>query len=160
MAKPIDRYIGLEWLLQKVKAAHKEAKEQAIDDLATLTGELGVTEMTSTMFGVEAGNLKYSKVRAKEVTEYNVCDAEELEDWINANTYTVFLFAKDHAEEFAKWVLENTGQPVDGVAVVKYKEPAKTGPAKLYGFDPKVVEAAFGDNIMEGANQLLLGDGE
>jgi len=160
MSKAIDRYIGLEWLKKKVDAAHKEAKEQAIDDLATLTGELGVTEMTSTLFGPEAGNLKYSKVREKKVTEFNVIDECDLFEWIGDNPGATKLYARENKVAFAEWWFEQTGEVPDGVSRVEYVEPAKVGPAKLYKFDPDVVEAKFGNNVLLGANELLLGDGD
>lgn len=159
MAKAIDKYLGLKWLKGEVDAKCKEAEAQAIDDLATLTGELGVTEMTSTVFGEEAGRLKYSKVRAKKVVEFNV-DASELEDWVNENPQAAQRYAVENARAFAEWWFDLTGELADGAARVEYEEPAKTGPAKLYGFNAEAVAAVVGSNWLEGMDQLMLGDGE
>ena len=156
--KAIDRFIGLEWLKKKVDKEHKEAKEQAIDDLATLTGELGVTEMTSTLFGPGAGKVKYSQIRKKKVVEFNVTDEGEFAKWLDPGDACEYV--GQNAVEFAQWWFERTGEVPEGFSRVEYEEPAKVGPAKLYGFDADVVEEKLGGNLLAGMNELLLGDGE
>lgn len=159
MTKAIDRLIGLEWLKKRVDAAHKDAREHAVDDLAALTGELGVTEMTSTVFGPEAGSLKYSKTRAKKVVEFNMCDDYEFGEWLDSNQNAAVIFAQRDAGAFAQWWFEETGEVPDGISRVEYVEPAKAGPAKLYRFDASVVEEKLGGNLLASVNDLLLGDG-
>lgn len=158
---PIDRYFAAECVKKEVDAAHKEAKTQAqiyLDEAR----EKGQTSLISTYFGEEAGEYKRGKTRAKHVVEFNVCDAEELEDWVNANTYSVFLFVKGNVEVFARWIVENTGEVPEGISKDEYDEPPTMKAPQIYRFDHELVKAklAEGGNVLEGANRLLLGDGD
>lgn len=158
---PVDRYFAAEYVKHKADEVHKRLKVEAqiyLDE----SREKGRPVLTSTYFGEEAGEYKRSKVRAKHIVEYNVCDAEALEDWINDNAYSVFLYAKANTEQFAKWLVEETGELPDGIARVEYDKPPSIGDPKIYGLNYELVEKRLSENgnIFAGANQLLLGDGD
>lgn len=158
---PIDRYFAAECVKKEVDAAHKEAKAEAqiyLDEAR----DNGQTSLISTYFGEEAGEYKRGKTRARHVVEFNVCDAEDLERWINGNAYSVFLYAKANTENFAKWILENTGELPEGIAKVEYDEPPALKAPQIYRYDHEAVKRKLAEagNVLEGANRLLLGDGD
>lgn len=165
MANAIDRYIGLEWLKKEVDSAHKQAKLEAEEELAAKTRDEGVLEIASTYFGADAGTYKYSKTRKKTVTEYNLTDFSDLDAWLDANTGAAIGYALQDPQAFAKWWFEKTGEVPDGTSRVEYEEPAKRGPAKLYGFDAEVVESHVNTKYMEIVHALrgtglMLGEGD
>ena len=165
MATAIDRYMGLEWLKKEVDAAHKRAKADAEEELAAKTREDGVLEIASKVFGVDAGTYHYSNTRKKAVVEYNLTDKAELLVWLMSNGGAVTDYALEDPQAFAQWWFERTGEIPDGTARVEYEEPAKRGPAKLYGFDAKVVEAHVNPKVLEivhalDGSGLMLGDGD
>ena len=160
MANVIDRLFGLEWLKKRVDAAYKQAKLDADDELAKAKKENGTVSMISPMFGAQAGKFQYSSTRKKEVVEYHIADGLDFTAWCNANRPAINQYVFDHAEDFGKKWFEETGEVPDGISRVTYEEPAKQGPAKLYGYKPEVVEAVMGGKLLESMNQLLLGDGD
>lgn len=158
---PIDRYFAAKCVKGEVDKAYKEAETEAALFLDEAR-ENGQTSLVSTYFGEDAGEYKRGKTRTKHVVEFNLANSEELEDWVNDNAYTMFLFAKDYAEELGQWCLTNTGEIPDGIAHVEYDEPPKLKAPQIYRYDHERVKKvlAQGGNLLEGANQLLLGDGD
>lgn len=158
---PIDKYFAAECIKREVDSVYKDAKAEAeiyLDEAR----ENGQTALVSTFFGEEAGEYKRGKTRAKRVVEFNLSDSQDLEDWVNDNTYTMFLFAKDFAEELGQWCLNNTGEIPNGIAYVEYEEPPKLKAPQIYRYDYDRVKKmlAKGGNLLEGANRLLLSGGD
>lgn len=161
MTTPIDRYFAAKCVKKEVDKAFKDAETEAqifLDEAR----ENGQSALISTYFGEEAGEYKRGKTRAKHVIEFNVCDAEDLQGWIGENAHSVFLYVKANTESFAKWLMENTGELPDGIAKVEYDEPPTIKAPQIYRYDHELVKAKLSDggNILQGANQLLLGDGD
>lgn len=158
---PIDRYFAAECVKREVDQVYKDAKAEA-EIYLDKARENGQTALVSTFFGEDAGEYKRGKTRAKRVVEFNLSDSRELEDWVNGNTYTMFLFAKDFAEELGKWCMNNTGEIPDGIAYVEYEEPPKPKAPQIYRYDHELIKCklAQGGNLLEGANRLLLSGGD
>lgn len=157
---PIDRYFAAECVKREVDKVHKEAKAQA-EIFLDEARDNGQASLISTYFGEDAGEYKRGKTRTKHVVEFNLGDSERLEDWVNDNAYTMFLFAKDYAEELGQWCMNNTGEIPDGITRVEYDEPPRLKAPQIYRYDHERVKEALakGGNILEGANQLLLSGG-
>lgn len=160
MGRKVDRLMGLEWLKGIVDKAYKEAVSDARDELDELNGENGSTSIESTLFGPDAGTYKYSRVNKKHVVDYEFADADGFDEWCRDNVDAVIGFAARNAETFGKEWFDATGELPEGISRIEYDIPAMRGAPKLYGFDPNVIQSAIGENILEGANRLLLGDGE
>lgn len=161
MANPIDKYLVVDVLKAEVDQAHKQAKADAEDFLAQAREANGTLGLSAPMFD-GCGEFKYAKTRAKTKVEFGIADSEQLEDWVNDNAYTAFLYIKDNAASFGKWCQDNTGEVPDGIERTEVKVPAGYGAPKFYGVDaPKVKQTVSEDGyfFLE-ANQLLLGDGE
>ena len=82
---PIDKYFAAECVKREVDQVYKAAKADAeiyLDEAR----ENGQTALVSTFFGEEAGEYKRGKTRAKHVTEFNVCDTQDLEEWDASTT--------------------------------------------------------------------------
>ena len=161
-ASPIDRLFAADCLKAEVDKKYKEAKRDAEDYLAALRDEVGTMGLTSKVFGEEAGEYAYGKSRPKDGVEYNLCDAESFEDWVEDNVYGVFLYLKENAASFGEWWFDRNGEVPEGVSRVPYTEPAKITSPKIYRQNREVVLAALkdGGNFFGKANELLLGDGE
>lgn len=161
-ANPIDRLFAADCLKAEVDKKYKEVKRDAEDYLAEMRDSVGSAGLHSTVFGEEAGEFKYSRTRAREVVEYDLCDAESLEDWVNDNTYGVFLYLKENAPGFGEWWFDRNGEVPEGISRVSYTEPGRASTPKIYRQNREVVLAALkeGGNFFGKANELLLGDGE
>ena len=156
---PIDKYFAAECVKREVDQVYKDAKAEAeiyLDEAR----ENGQTALVSTFFGEDAGEYKRGKTRPKHIVEFHLGDSQRLEDWVNDNTYTVFLFVKDFAEELGQWCMNNTGEIPDGITHVEYDEPPKPKSPQIYRYDHERVKKTLsqGGNLLEGANRLLLSD--
>lgn len=158
---PIDRYFAAKCVKSEVDKVYKEAETEAAIYLDEARDE-GKTSLISMYFGEEAGEYKRGKTRAKHVTEFNVCDTEELEAWAKDNAHTMMLFVVDNAEKFIEWLVHETGEIPDWVSTVEYDQPPTLKAPSIYRYDHELVKAklAEGGNILQGANRLLLGDGD
>lgn len=158
---PIDRYYAAECIKREVDKVHKEAKAAAIDYLDAAREE-GRTSLISTYFGEDAGEYKRGKTRAKTVIEYGVSGMGGFDDWCADNPQALHLFAMNHAEQFGQWWFEHTGELPDGISRVDTEEPPHLKAPQIYRYDHELIKAklAEGGNLLEGANKLLLGDGD
>jgi hypothetical protein len=157
---PIDRYFAAKCVKSEVDKVYKEAETEAAIYLDEARDE-GKTSLISMYFGEEAGEYKRGKTRAKHVTEFNVCDTGDLESWAKDNAHTMMLLFVNHTKELVEWLINETGEIPDGIARVEYDlQPTLKAPS-IYRYDHELVKAklAEGGNILQGANRLLLGDG-
>lgn len=161
MITPIDRYFAAKCVKKEVDAAYKEAETEAAIYLDEAREE-GKTSLISTYFGEDAGEYKRGKTRKKTVVEYNVPDIEEFGFWCTENIAALMEYVKEHASEFGQWWFEATGEMPDGISRVDYEEPPKLKAPSIYRYDHELIKAklAAGGNLLEGANRLLLGDGD
>ena len=160
-ATPIDRYFAAECVKREVDSVYKDAKAEAeiyLDEAR----ENGQTALVSTFFGEDAGEYKRGKTRAKHVTEFNVCDTQDLEEWAQENAHTMMLYVVDHSQAFIEWLITETGEIPDWVSKVEYDEPPHMKAPQIYRYDHELVKAALakGGNLLEGANRLLLSGGD
>ena len=158
---PIDDLLAIETLKDEVAEVYKEKKAKAEDFLADARDSIGVTGLTAPMFE-GCGEFKYSTTKAKTIVGFDLESAERFEDWVNDNAYTAFLYLKDKVTDFGKWCQDNTGEVPDGVNRTETHVPAGYGAPKFYRKDPEKVKEVLsaGGNFFEGANRLLLGDGD
>lgn len=157
---PIDRYFAAKCVKSEVDKAYKEAEAEAAIYLDEARDE-GKTSLISTYFGEEAGEYKRGKTRAKKIVEYNLAYPPLLEDWVNDNTYTVFLYLKERVADFGAWCVDTNGEVPEGISRVEHDEPPHLKAPSIYRFDHELVKAklAQGGNLLDGANRLLLSDG-
>ena len=157
---PIDRYFAAKCVKAEVDKAYKEAEAEAIYYLDE-SREAGKTSLISTYFGEEAGEYKRSKTRAKKVVEYNMTDMQTFNGWLYDNLDAMSAYICHNAKEFGEWWFEYTGELADGISRVEYEEPPHLKAPSIYRFDHDLVKAklAQGGNLLDGANQLLLSDG-
>lgn len=160
MPTPIDRFFAAKCVKAEVDKVYKEAETEAAIYLDEARDE-GKTSLISTYFGEDAGEYKRGKTRKKTVVEYYLENSAKLQDWVKENPYTMFLFAKDFAPELAQWCVTNMGEIPEGIRRFEYDEEPKLKSPQIYRYDHELVKAklAQGGNILEGANRLLLGDG-
>lgn len=152
---PIDLLAVGEYYKKDADQTYKKLKENAEDYLASKRMSDGTTSIESKLFG---GEFHYGKTRAKECVEYNICDEEDFEDWVNANCYPLSCFLKARVGTFAKEWFDETGEVPDGVSRVPFTEPARETPPKLYKFDVENVRKALG--IEQSFGEQLLGKPE
>ena len=162
-ADPVTRLMALECLKKEIDALHRAAKADAEDYLSE-NEQRGVRSLCSPVFA-DAGEYKRGKTRPKEVVDYGVRDRYELAAWMRRNRLAVESYAMAHAEDFAKWSVEETGELPGGTTRDARTEPPRPTPPKLYGFDAQAVKERLaelaGGNVLAGANALLLeGGGE
>ena len=162
-ADPIDRLFLADYMKNEVDKQYKEAKAAAEDYLAMKRAE-GSASLTSTVFGEEAGEYRYSKIKAKTEIEYNECDPLGFDEWLEANILAARDYARANPAEFGEWFYERTGTLPDGISRLEVDVPARSGPPKISTQDRGVIEAWLKDgkkeNVFEKVNELLLGDGE
>lgn len=174
MGKAVDRLVAAAWVKKKVDAAYKEAEADASDELAEFTANSSTGIASSYMDEngepVLLAEYKYSQKKAKEVVEYRISGLGGLPEWIadNARYIADWLATSEkkgsdtYAQKFAEWYFAMTGEVPEGMSRTVYEEPARRGAPKLYKFDPDAVGSYFESHggWLEGANRLLLGDGE
>lgn len=174
MGKAVDRLVAATWVKQKVDAAYKEAEADAFDELAEFTERTASGIISSYTDGngdpVVLGEYKYSQTRPKTVVEYGISGLGGLPEWIGKNAeYVADWLATSakkggdtYAQKFAEWYFGMTGEVPEGMSRTERTEPARRGAPKLYRFDAEAVGSYFESNggWLEGANRLLLGDGE
>jgi len=159
MAENIDRYIAAKWLKGKVDGLCKEAEADMSAELSELNETTGAIDIGSKLF--EGAHFAYSKTRAKNVTEYNLSDALAFADWLIENPEACNAYAQYNAEAFGKWWFEHTGEVPDGVSRVEYRQEARIGAPKLYGYDGAAVEQVIRENrLLDGIGGYLIGGTE
>ena len=167
MVTKIDKLFALKAVEQKVseerKAVEYECREELLDALATD----GTDRRTSPYFGPEAGKYSIKRMKGKPASkqvEFHLADDEAFAEWLEANPNAAVSYAKLNAPDIGRWWLRNEGELPDGISMVEYEEPATpdTVTAQVYSFKSDVVIGKLADdgNFLEGANRLLLGDGE
>lgn len=161
MLTPIDRYFAAKCIKKEIDEAYRNAESEAAIYLDEARGH-GMPTLTSTYFGEDAGEYKRGKTRVKHVVEFSLSDSGALEKWVEGNTYTAFLFLKDYASEFGSWCMTMTGEIPDGIEMDEHDEPPRVKAPQVYRYNHGLIKAklAEGGNILEGANRLLLGDGD
>lgn len=161
----IDKLFALKAVEQKVTEERKLIEYECRDELLEAFGADGTDRRTSPYFGSDAGKFSIKRIKGKppkEVTEFNLADDEAFAEWLESNVDAAMSFAKLHYADFARHHVESTGELPDGVSMVSYEEPG-TEPsvtAQVYSFKPDMVLEKLGGNFLEGANQLLIGDGD
>jgi len=159
-ANPIDKLAVYQAIKDKVDAATKLAKQEAEEFFYAKRDEDGTASLTSPMFGADAGEYHCGKTKAKKEVEYHLADDVDFAEWLEANQDAAIQFAKLNAADLGRWWFDSTGELPDGVSRVEVDIPSAVTAPKFYRFDPSVVEEKLGANLFEGADRLLLGDGD
>lgn len=165
MATKIDKLFALKAVEQKVADERKLIEYECRDELLEALEKDGTDRRTSPYFGPEAGKFSVKRYKAKppkKVVEYNMTDDEAFAQWLDENVSHVIGHLILHYRDFVEAYFDGTGEVPDGIARVEYEEPGEPErlSAQIYSFKPDIVIEKLGANFLEGANQLLLGDGE
>ena len=174
MGKAVDRLVAATWVKRKVEEACKKVEADASDELAEFTANsstgIASTYMDENGEPVLLAEYKYSQTKAKKVVEYGISGSGGLPEWIASNAeYIADWLAtpekkggEAYAKKFAKWYFDMTGEVPEGMSRTEHEEPARRGAPKLYKFDADAVGSYLESHggWLEGANRLLLGDGE
>jgi len=167
MPSKIDKLFALKAVEKKVVEERKLMEYECRDELLEAFQQDGTDRRTSPMFGPDAGKFSIKRMKGKPpetVTEYNLADDVAFAGWLEENQGPAISYVKTHAAEFSRIYFEATGELPEGISRVEYEQPG-TEPsvtAQIYSFHEDVVleKLAEGGNFLEGANRLLLGDGE
>jgi len=165
MATKIDKLFALKAVEQKVTEERKLLEAECRDELLDAYRADGTNRRESPFFGPDAGKFSIKRYKAepdKECVDYALADDVEFADWLEDNIDAAVSYVKRHAVDFAEEHFGMTGELPDGTTRVAYTEPGKPEriTAQIYVFKPDVVLSKFDGNLLEGANRLLLGDGE
>lgn len=158
---PIDTLRVYTCLEKEINARLKKARIDAEDYFAEKERE-GFVSLGSTVFGDAGGEFKRGKTKAKETVRYENADWDKFNGWLEANSAEVQNYVFQKYGPFCEWWIEKTGEVPDGIErKIDKVPPVKTGP-KLYGADHDEVLATLMSRggLLEGANRLLLGDGD
>ena len=165
MPTNIDKLFALKAVEQKVTEERKMLEYECRDELLEALGKDGTDRRTSPMFGPDAGKFSIKRMKGKpevEVLEYCLDDDVAFAEWLEGNIGAAVSYAKEKYKEFSRAHFEATGEVPDGIEVVKRVEPG-TEPsvtAQVYSFKPDIVIERLGGNLLESANNLLLGEAD
>lgn len=163
----VDRLFALKALESRIKDEREQLEHECREELVARYGAEGIDRMQSPYFGPEAG--KYSVKRYKAVPDstkldFYMGDDVAFAEWCEENLDAVVAYAKAHAADFAQWWMSRSGELPGGMDYEDVVVPGKPESisAQVYSFNPDIVleKLAYGGNVLEGANRLLLGDGE
>ena len=167
MPTKIDRLFALKALEQKITEERKLVEYECRDELIESVKADGSDRRISTYFGPEAGKFSIKRMKGKppqETVRYDNEDWDEFDAWIKDNFEEAVNFIFQKCSLFCEWWFDRTGEVPAGVNRVVEVMPGTEGSlsAQVYSFKSDIVLAklAEGGNIFEGANQLLLGDGD
>ena len=167
MPSKLDKLFALKAVEKKVTDERKLLEYECRDELLAAYEADGTDRRTSPFFGPEAGKYSVKRFKAKPPivnVEYGMADDEEFAEWLEANQGSAISYVKAHAVEFAQSHFDATGELPDGFTRVEYEEPGEPErvTAQVYSFKPDIVleKLAEHGNVLEGANRLLLGDGD
>ena len=166
MTKPtkIDKLFALKAVKGKVDEEYKLLEGECRQELLEAYDADGTDRKTAPMFP-DAGKFSIKRTKGKKpetVVEFNLCDDEAMAEWLETNQGAAVRFAMLEAADFGRFWFNFTGELPDGISRVEYEEPGTPDvlSAQVYSFKPDVVIGTLGGNLLERANELLLGDGE
>lgn len=163
----VDKLLALKALETRIVEERKDLECECRKELLGKYFEDGTDRMVSPYFGPDAGKFSvkhYKETPDSSVRKFRLIDDEAFADWCEWNIDAVVSYAKSHAASVAEWVVDKTGELPCGTYFEDVHVPGKPEvlSAQVYSFKPDVVldRLAQGGNVLEGANELLLGDGE
>lgn len=167
MPTKVDKMFALYAVEKKAAEERKMLEYECRDELLDAYREDGTDRRTSPYFGPEAGKYSVKRMKgkpAREEVSYVNDDWEAFDRWLRDNPEAAIRYCFVKCAEFSEWWLVNEGELPDGmrreVEIIPGTEGSVT--AQIYSFKPEVVlsKLAEGGNFLEGANQLLLGEGD
>lgn len=161
----VDKLFALKALKRKIDEEYKLLEGECRQELLEAYAEDGTDRRVSPFFGSDAGKFSIKRTKAKPpqtVVEFNMCDDEAFAEWIEDNHGAALRYAVLNAADFGRYWFNFTGELADGISRVEVEEPGtpEVLTAQIYSFKDDVVLEKLGGNLFEGANRLLLGDGE
>ena len=161
----IDKLFALKALKRKVDEEYKLLEGECRQELLEAYAEDGTDRKVSPYFGSDAGKFSIKRTKAKPpqtVVEFNLCDDELFAEWLEENHGAALRFAMLNAADMGMYWFNFTGELPEGISRIEVEEPGmpEVLTAQIYSFKDDVVLEKLGGNLFEGANQLLLGDGE
>ncbi|MBQ9021107.1 MAG: hypothetical protein IJ113_03705, partial [Eggerthellaceae bacterium] len=124
----------------------------------------GTTQRRSQYFGKEAGSFSIvfaSATPEHEEVTYKLADMTALAEWCANNRLDVDTYVQATAEQFAAWLVENTGEVPEGIernAILVEGTPEMPKGTRL-SVKPDVVFENMGSNVFDEVNTLLLEGG-
>lgn len=160
----IDKLFALKAVKKKVDEEYKLLEGECREELLEAYGKDGVDRKSSPFFGPEAGKFSIKRTGGKDaetVREFEMVDDEKLADWLEANKGAALRYALLNAKDFAAYWVNWSGEIPDGMEMTETHVEATppTLSAQVYSFKPDVVLGKLGGNVLDGVNELLLGDG-
>lgn len=162
----LDKLFALKALEQKITEERKLLEYECRDELLEAYKSDGTDRRTSPYFGADAGKFSVKHFKAKpgrEVVTFELKDWDAFNEWVESNKDSIARCAFVKAEDFAQWWVDNNGELPDGIIRTVSHEEGKAAyeTAQIYSFkaDKVLEKLSEGGNVFEGANQLLLSDG-
>ena len=160
-----DRLFALKALKKRVDEEYKLCEGDCRETLLMEYEEDGTDRKTSKFFGPEAGKFSVKRTGGSEAhvdLEFSLDDDVVFCEWLDENKDAAIRYAIANAQDFGRFWLNYSGEKPDGIEVDEIAVPAQppTLSAQIYSFKSNVVIDKLGGNLIEGVNQLLLGDGE
>ena len=164
MATKLDKLFALKALEQKIVEERKLIEYECRDELLEAYRNDGTDRRTSPYFGPEAGKFSIKRYKAKpdkKVVEFDLTDDAAFAEWLDKNTDHVIGHLILNYRSFVGAYFEGTGELPDGITITEHVEPGEPErlTAQVYSFKADLVLEKLGENFLEGANQLLLSDG-
>lgn len=163
----VDRLFALKALETRIAEERKDLECECRKELLGKYFEDGTDRMASPYFGPDAGKFSIKHYKAtpdSTVRTFKLADDEAFAEWCEDNVDSLVSYAKSHVASISEWMVGKTGELPDGTAFEDTHVPGKPEvlSAQVYSFKSDTVldKLAQGGNILEGANRLLLGDGE
>lgn len=161
----IDKLFALKAVKNKVDEEYKLLEGECREELLEAYGKDGVDRKSSPFFGPEAGKFSIKLTGGKDaetVREFEMADDEKLADWLEENKGAALRYAMLNAKDFASYWVSWSGELPDGMEMTETHVEATppTLSAQVYSFKPDVVLDKLGGNVLDGVNELLLGEGE
>lgn len=126
IAKVAFEKLIVDELTEQFKVDEMKVKERFMSSVEGLDG----ARKASDAFGDSAS---LSKVKGAKGSEGDACyvgDTRLFEAWCRANTEAVIEYLLDNADDFATWVLKDSGELVDGARAEHFKTPDRPSYAK------------------------------
>lgn len=163
----IDKLFALKAVEKKAEEERKLLEYECRDELIEAFNADGTDRRTSPFFGVDAGKFSLKRFKAKPAKKelaFSLSDDELFAEWLEDNKGAAIEYAKRHVDDFAEWHFRGSGEVADGIEMTETEVPGQPErlTAQVYSFKPDVVlsKLAENGNFLEGANRLLLGDGD
>ena len=161
----IDKLFALKAVKKKIDEEYKLLEGECREELLEAYARDGVDRKISPFFGLDAGKFSIKRSGGKDaetVRDFELADDEKLAEWLESNHDAALRYAMLNAKDFARYWVNWSGEVPDGMEMTETHVEATppTLSAQIFNFKDDVVLGKLGGNVLDGVNELLLGDGE